>query len=113
MNHNHHLPFDDFRIPRSEFYIPMPYDPTATFGDYLRFLRRRARLTQSQLSIAVGYSPGQISMLENGQRTPDLSAVAARFVPALGLEDDAQAVAQLLRLAQATASPTQAAGGPP
>ena len=80
------------------------YDPTATFGDYLRFLRRRARLTQSQLSVAVGYSPGQISMLENGQRSPDISAVAALFVPALGLESDVQATAQLLRLAAAKAS---------
>lgn len=89
----------------------MSYDPTASFGDYLRFLRRRARLTQSQLSIAVGYSPGQISMLENGQRSPDVSAVAARFVPALGLEDDAQAAAQLLRLAGPGGTPASALPG--
>ena len=28
------------------------------FGDFLRFLRRRAGLTQADLSIAVGYSDG-------------------------------------------------------
>ncbi|MFN8489940.1 MAG: helix-turn-helix domain-containing protein [Caldilineaceae bacterium] len=78
------------------------FDPTATFGSYLRFLRRRARLTQTDLGIAVGYSPGQISMLENGQRTPDLTAVSALFIAALGLENDKPAATQLLKLAQAT-----------
>lgn len=80
------------------------YDPTASFGDFLRFLRRRARLTQTQLSVIVGYSPGQISMLENGQRIPDIAAVAALFVPALGIEGDGQTTAQLLQLAQATSN---------
>ena len=78
------------------------FDPTTTFGSYLRFLRRRARLTQTELSIAVGYSPGQISMLENGQRAPDLTALSALFVMALGLENDKPATTQLLTLAQAT-----------
>ena len=78
------------------------FDQTTTFGSYLRFLRRRARLTQTELSIAVGYSPGQISMLENGQRTPDLTALSALFVMALGLENDKQATTQLMTLAQAT-----------
>src|SRR3954454_17536395 len=73
-----------------------------SFGNYLRFLRRRARLTQTELSIAVGYSPGQISMLENGQRVPDLTAISALFVAALGLENDRQATTQLVKLAQVT-----------
>ena len=58
-----------------------------TFGAFLRYLRRRARLTQQQLGIAVGYSTPQISLLENGQRLPDLT-LAALFVPALGLQDE-------------------------
>src|SRR5215213_5065115 len=76
------------------------FDPTTNFGNYLRFLRRRARMTQTELSIAVGYSPGQISMLENGQRVPDLTAISALFVAALGLENDQQATTQLVKLAQ-------------
>ena len=76
------------------------FDPTTTFGPYLRFLRRRARLTQTELGIAVGYSPGQISMIENGQRQPDPTAVAALFIAALGLETDKQASTQLVKLAQ-------------
>jgi tetratricopeptide (TPR) repeat protein/transcriptional regulator with XRE-family HTH domain len=83
-------------MPSSEF------DPTTTFGSYLRFLRRRARLTQTELSIAVGYSSGQISMLENGQRVPDLTAISALFVAALGLEHDKPAKTQLVQLAQTT-----------
>ena len=35
-----------------------------TFGDLLKFLRRRQRLTQLELSIAVGYSEAQIGRLE-------------------------------------------------
>jgi hypothetical protein len=42
-----------------------------TFGDLLRFLRRRAGLTQRELSIAVGYSEAQISRLEQNERVPD------------------------------------------
>ena len=75
-------------------------EPTTNFGTYLRYLRRRARLTQTELSIAVGYSPGQISMLENGQRLPDVTTVAALFIVALGLERDQRASTQLLQLAQ-------------
>ena len=57
-----------------------------TFGDLLKFLRRRAGLTQRELSIAVGYSHAQISRLELNQRLPDLATITARFVPALYLE---------------------------
>ena len=39
-----------------------------TFGDCLRFLRRRARLTQRELAIAVGYSPEHIS--RSGEQRP-------------------------------------------
>ena len=70
-----------------------------TFGDFLRFLRRRAGITQMELSIAVGYSDAQISRLEQNLRLPDIPTIEARFVPALGLEDEPKAAARLLDLA--------------
>ncbi len=70
-----------------------------TFGDLLRFLRRRAGITQMELSIAVGYSDAQISRLEQNLRLPDIPTIQARFVSALGLEDEPEAVARLLDLA--------------
>src|SRR5690349_7885177 len=69
------------------------------FGDFLRFLRRRAGLTQADLSIAVGYSDGQISRLEQGLRMPDLPTVEARFPAALDLKGEPEAVERLLALA--------------
>ena len=72
------------------------------FGPFLRYLRRRARLTQRELSIAVGYSVAQICMLEKGHRLPDLTAVAALFIPALDLQDEPELAARLLHLAAAT-----------
>ena len=73
----------------------------ATFGELLRYLRRRARLQQRDLAIAVGYSEGQICRLEQNQRLPDLPTLAARFVPALDLEDEPELAARLLDLAVA------------
>ncbi len=70
-----------------------------TFGDLLRFLRRRTGLTQMELAIAVGYSNTQISRLEQNERLPDIPTIEARFVSALGLEDEPKAVARLLDLA--------------
>jgi len=58
----------------------------STFGDLLKYLRRRAQLTQRELAIAVGYTEGHVSRLETNQRPPDLATVAALFVPALDLE---------------------------
>jgi transcriptional regulator with XRE-family HTH domain len=72
----------------------------ATFGDLLKYLRRRAHLTQLELSIAVGYSEAQISRLEKNQRLPDLTAVQALFIPALHLEDEPQLSTRLLELAR-------------
>lgn len=77
-----------------------------SFGNYLRFLRRRARMTQTELSIAVGYSPGQISMLESGHRQPNVTAVMALFIVALGLQNDTQAANRLIELAQAAVART-------
>jgi WD40 repeat protein/transcriptional regulator with XRE-family HTH domain len=70
-----------------------------SFGDMLRFLRRRAGITQLELAIAVGYSDTQISRLEQNQRLPDIPTLEARFVSALRLEDEPRAMARLLDLA--------------
>jgi predicted ATPase len=70
-----------------------------TFGDLLKYLRTRARLTQRELSIAVGYSEAQISRLEQNQRPPDLAALTALFIPALYLEDEPIIVTRLMELA--------------
>ncbi len=74
-------------------------DKFTTFGDLLRFLRRRAGITQLELSIAVGYSGPQISRLEQNLRIPDLATIEARFITPLCLEDEPRAVSRLLELA--------------
>ncbi len=70
-----------------------------SFGDLLRFLRRRVSITQVELATAVGYSDAQISRLEQNLRLPDIPTIEARFVAALGLENEPKAVARLLDLA--------------
>ena len=70
-----------------------------TFGDQLKYLRRRARLTQRELALAVGYTEAHICRLEKNQRTPDLATLAALFAPALDLEDEPETMANLLKLA--------------
>ena len=70
-----------------------------SFGDLLRYLRRAAGLTQLELSVQVGYSHAQISRLEQNLRLPDIPTIEARFVPALGIEDEPKAVTRLLELA--------------
>jgi predicted ATPase/DNA-binding XRE family transcriptional regulator len=93
--------------------------PFATFGEFLRHLRRRARLTQRELGAAVGYSEAHIARLESNQRMPDPTVVRAQFIQALRLQDEPETAAQLIRLAEAAremrhvlrASPPR--GGPP
>jgi WD40 repeat protein/transcriptional regulator with XRE-family HTH domain len=70
-----------------------------TFGDLLRFLRRRVGLTQTELAIVVGYGHTQISRLEQNLRLPDIPTIETQFVPALGLEEEPRAIARLLDLA--------------
>lgn len=74
-------------------------DQFTTFGDLLKYLRRRAGLTQLELSIAVGYSDAQISRLEQNERLPDLATLTARFLPALHAEDQPEVAERLLELA--------------
>lgn len=78
---------------------PISLGSFATFGDLLKYLRRRERLTQLELSIAVGYSEAQISRLEQNQRLPDLTTIQALFIPALHLQDEPQLTARFLELA--------------
>lgn len=82
----------------------MPTDDDE-FGHMLRFLRRKARLTQRGFGLAVGYSEGQISRLEQGHRLPDPAAVAALFVPALRLTAQSAAGRGLVDLAKRARRP--------
>ena len=72
----------------------------STFGDLLKYLRRREELTQRELAIQVGYSDTQISRLEQNQRVPDAATLTALFVPALHLERETEWVSRLLELAK-------------
>src|ERR1043165_915496 len=75
-------------------------DTFETFGDLLKYLRRREHLTQLELSIAVGYSEAQIGRLEKNQRRPDLTSLKALFIPALHLEDEPELTIRFLELAK-------------
>ncbi len=94
--------------------VVIALDRFTTFGDLLKYLRRRAGLTQRELSIAVGYSDAQISRLEQNERLPDLATLTARFLPALYAEDQPEVAARLLELAAAVRrEDAPAAGLPP
>ena len=69
------------------------------FGELLRFLRERAELSQRELALQVGYHYSYMSRIEKNERMPDSATLMARFVPALGLDDDPQWTERLLRLA--------------
>jgi predicted ATPase/DNA-binding XRE family transcriptional regulator len=84
-------------MPSSDSSISM--DSFATFGDLLKYLRRRARRTQREVAVAVGYSEAQISRLEQNKRPPDLTALSALLIPALYIEDEPEIVARLIELA--------------
>lgn len=71
-----------------------------TFGELLRYLRKREELTQQELALRVGYSNSQISRLEQNRRVPDEPTLAALFVPALHLQREPAWAARLLDLAQ-------------
>ena len=81
---------------------PQTFSPNSfqTFGDLLKYLRRREHLTQLELSIVVGYSEAQIGRLEKNQRRPDLTALQAHFIPALHLDNDPDLAARFLELAE-------------
>ena len=76
-----------------------PIDSFNTFGDLLKYLRRRAHLSQRELSIAVSYSESHICRMERNQRAPDRAGLQALFVPVLGIEDEPEIIDRLLILA--------------
>jgi predicted ATPase/transcriptional regulator with XRE-family HTH domain len=79
---------------------PTTISPT-TFGEFLRYLRRRVQMTQQELGIALGYSAPMIARLESGERLPDLALVKTTYVEALGLEHEPELAARLIELAAA------------
>lgn len=94
--------------------VTIALDRFTTFGDLLKYLRRRAGLTQRELSIAVSYSDTQISRLEQNERLPDLATLTARFLPALHIDDQPEVAERLLELAAAMRrEDAPAAGLPP
>jgi len=77
----------------------LPPESFTSFGELLKFLRRRARLTQQQLAIAVGYSTAQVCRFEQDRWQPDHATVGALFIPALDLHDAPDYAARLMQLA--------------
>jgi predicted ATPase/DNA-binding XRE family transcriptional regulator len=71
-------------------------DTFQTFGELMRYLRERAHLSQRDLAARVNYHYSYISRLENNQVIPDIATLKARFIPALGLENEAEWIARLL-----------------
>lgn len=72
---------------------------TLPFSALLKYLRKRAGMTQRDLAAALSYSDSLISSLEHARRLPDLHAVMTRFIPALGLQDDPTAARLLIEQA--------------
>jgi non-specific serine/threonine protein kinase len=58
----------------------------------------------------VKYSEAQISRLEQNQRLPELSVLAALFIPALYIDDEPETVARLMELAALARGETLASG---
>ncbi|RIK57211.1 MAG: serine/threonine protein kinase, partial [Chloroflexi bacterium] len=90
--------------------LDVPLSNFTTCGELLKFLRRRARLSQRELSIAVGYSESHISRIEHNERPVDRTSLLALFVPALHIQSEPEVVERLLTLcAQSTAAPSEPA----
>src|SRR5512139_807246 len=78
-----------------------------SFGELLRYLRKRAELSQRELALDVGYHYSYMSRIENNEYIPDPAVLMSRFVPALGLEKEPAWTQRLLELA--TAGPERTA----
>lgn len=77
---------------------PIALATYTTCGELLKFLRRRARLSQRELAIAVGYSESHLSRIEHNERPVDRTSLLALFVPALHLAKEPEIVNRLLTL---------------
>jgi hypothetical protein len=86
-------------MPRSARSATTSPESFTTFGELLKFLHRRARLTQQELAIAVGYSTAQVCRFEQDRWQPDQATVGALFIPALDLHDAPDYAARLMQLA--------------
>jgi predicted ATPase/transcriptional regulator with XRE-family HTH domain len=75
-------------------------DTFDSVGKLLKFLRRRARLSQRELSIAVGYSESHLSRIESNQRQLDRTSLLALFIPALHIENEPEIIARILALCE-------------
>src|SRR5215216_1274372 len=71
----------------------------SNFGDLLRYLRKRAELSQRELALHVGYHYSYMSRIENNEYVPDPAVLMSRFVPALHLEKELVWTRRLLELA--------------
>lgn len=76
----------------------LPVEKFRTFGELLRYARKRAHLTQHELGSQIGYHHSYISYLEKNLRMPDKAVLLGRIVPALGLETESEIVERLLVL---------------
>lgn len=83
----------------------IPLDTFDSVGNLLKFLRRRARLSQRELSIAVGYSESHLSRIETNQRQIDRTSLLALFIPALHVENEPEIIARLLALCEQPLNP--------
>ena len=72
----------------------------STFGDLLKYLRRRQALTQQELALQIGCSDTQISRFEQNQRLPGAAALSTLFIPALHLEREGNWASRLFELAR-------------
>ena len=70
-----------------------------SFGDLLRYLRKRVELSQRELAVHVGYHHSYMSRIENNEYIPDPAVLMSRFVPALHLEKEPAWTRRLLELA--------------
>ena len=81
------------------------------FGELLRFLRKRAHLSQRDLAVQVGYHFSHISRIENELHIPDTETLKARFFPALHLDDEPEWGSRLIELAAAAGQPIRSLSG--
>ncbi len=95
--------------------ITVSPDSFVDFGELIRYLRERSELSQRELALQVGYHYSYMSRIENNERIPDAATLMARFIPALGLDDEPIWTARLLKLAtsqEKTISPRRGARTP-